>query len=489
MHCNLSGLPAVDAVVCPCGHVYERRLIAKHLDSYSTCPVSNNPLTLDQLISIQSSIIIPPRNQVASSIPAMLTMFQNEWDAMALESFHLKQQLTQTQNELAKANHQYEAACRVITRLMKERDEAFQSLEVGQPPESPSIPTESKEMPSVLPQSIVQTFTNLSKELINYRKQRTIPEALCTKEQIQTFECKASYKPHKTRPSGGVFCLATHETSPHLVLSGGADKQAVLTDLTSGHAFATFIGHGNAVLDVALHAPSHTALTASADTTIKSWSYRAGEATTSHTFTQHSSKVTGIDLHPNSAHFVSCALDKTWAIHDMNQGQTVCHVSNEHVPNGLTCTAFHPDGMVMVTGGEDAAVRIWEMNSCQNPGSLMHDSPITSIAFAQTGIHMASASDDGCIKIWDLRKMTPLHTITMANTFHPHTLGYDDSGQYLAIGGKYLSVYDTNSWDEVTSLQSHKKPITHLLFDSDASRIVACGMDRTVQVFGPSMSE
>lgn len=63
-----------------------------------------------------------------TSIPALLTTFQNEWDAVALETYTLKQQLAQTRQELSTALYEYDAALRVIAKIQKERDEAREAL-------------------------------------------------------------------------------------------------------------------------------------------------------------------------------------------------------------------------------------------------------------------------------------------------------------------------------------------------------------------------
>jgi len=60
---------------------------------------------------------------VANNIPGILQMFQGEWDSLMLEVYHLRKNLEQTRRELSQALYQHDAACRVICRLMKEKDE------------------------------------------------------------------------------------------------------------------------------------------------------------------------------------------------------------------------------------------------------------------------------------------------------------------------------------------------------------------------------
>lgn len=77
---------------------------------------------------LKTSRVVRPRPPTLTSIPALLSTFQNEWDALALEAYNIKEQLTRTREELATALYQHDAAVRVIARLTRERDEARDAL-------------------------------------------------------------------------------------------------------------------------------------------------------------------------------------------------------------------------------------------------------------------------------------------------------------------------------------------------------------------------
>ena len=75
------------------GQVYERRLLEKFISDNGTDPVTREPLSVDQLIEIKCSPLVKPKPPSATSIPAILKSLQDEWDAVMLHSFTLRQQL------------------------------------------------------------------------------------------------------------------------------------------------------------------------------------------------------------------------------------------------------------------------------------------------------------------------------------------------------------------------------------------------------------
>jgi pre-mRNA-processing factor 19 len=110
------------------GNVFEKRLIEAYIAENGKEPVTGEDMTVDDLVELKSSRVVRPRPPTLTSIPSLLGVFQEEWDALALETYTLKQTLAQTRQELSTALYQHDAAVRVIARLTKERDEARDAL-------------------------------------------------------------------------------------------------------------------------------------------------------------------------------------------------------------------------------------------------------------------------------------------------------------------------------------------------------------------------
>jgi len=143
--CAISGEPPQEPVVsAKSGKVYERRLILKYINENGTDPVTGEKLEESDLIAIKACrcfqphftrrtdwfcVFIAPENAAprppsATSIPALLHSLQNEWDALVLETYALKQQYNSTRQELSYALYAQDAASRVVARLIRERDAA-----------------------------------------------------------------------------------------------------------------------------------------------------------------------------------------------------------------------------------------------------------------------------------------------------------------------------------------------------------------------------
>eukprot|EP01083_Nonionella_stella_P179921 640130_1 len=276
MNCSISGELCEDPVVSTkSGIIFERRLIEKHLKEHAKCPITKEDLAVEDLISLQTSKQpVRPRPASATSLASLLKLFQNEWDAVMLETYNLKQHLDSVRQELSHALYQHDAACRVIARLVKQRDEARQALADTQANLAAAVGSagdvEMKEAEEAgITEAITRKMTSHAKTLSTARKARQKqppPATLASKEDIESFSVLSSATPHEiARP--GILCLDLHPTQPERVVTGGADGAVVVFNRESKKVEHTLKQHKKKVSSVVFHPEKSVILSSSYDNT------------------------------------------------------------------------------------------------------------------------------------------------------------------------------------------------------------------------------
>ncbi|AOA64919.1 Splicing factor associated with the spliceosome [Komagataella phaffii CBS 7435] len=131
MFCSLSGKPTTNPVISPKSkRIFDRDTLLGYLKSNNnTDPITEESLTEEELIIVDTDPIPLVKHTTATSIPSLLSSLQNEWDALALEVFQLRKQLVTAKEELSVALYHHDAAVRVAAKAIRERDEARKGLQ------------------------------------------------------------------------------------------------------------------------------------------------------------------------------------------------------------------------------------------------------------------------------------------------------------------------------------------------------------------------
>ncbi|XP_075250536.1 pre-mRNA-processing factor 19-like [Convolutriloba macropyga] len=518
--CALSNeVPEKPCVAPSSGNVFERRLIEKFIkENGSKDPINGEPLEIEQLVDINIAQPVKAKPPSATSVPAILKALQDEWDAVMLNSFTLRQQLQTTRQELSHALYQHDAACRVIARLTKEVNAAREALSALKPQAgvTPSAPP-SALTPNSLAQNPIQPSPNaqttpqalvlaepigMTDEIINKlnensnhltteRKKRgkTVPEGLNPVDEVKGFEMKASQSGLHSASVPGILCVDVFQADDSKILTGGMDKMAIVSNRSTEQIVSQLKGHTKKVSHAVYHTSRDVAFTASADCTVATWN--VPEASCSNVIKAHALPVTGLSLHATGDYILSCSEDKHWAFSDINSGQVISKVS-ESGDHTLTCAQFHPDGLIFSVGTSDAMVKIWDLKFTSNnavatfPG---HSGPISAISFSENGYYLATSADDAQIKLWDLRKLKNFKTIQLDSQYEVKSLAFDQSGTYLSVAGSDIRVYLCKQWDELCILTDHSSLATGVKFGNNADFVCSSSMDRTLKIFGSSSYE
>ncbi|MFW9779705.1 MAG: hypothetical protein ACFFE8_12695 [Candidatus Heimdallarchaeota archaeon] len=155
---------------------------------------------------------------------------------------------------------------------------------------------------------------------------------------------------------------------------------------------------------------------------------------------------------------------------------------------------FSPDGTLLVSGGSDGILNIWNLTSrTEIPGSpvIGHDLGMTSVKFSPQGSILVSAEGGGTgtkqIKFWDTTTWENFHTISVETgaqylAFHP-------SGNILAVNDFRLGIVFRSvvrNQAQVQRLTYHTSQVTSLTFGFNDLILASADSSANIQLWNAS---
>lgn len=158
----------------------------------------------------------------------------------------------------------------------------------------------------------------------------------------------------KEKHSDTVLCLDFSPDGKRLA-SGAADKIARVTDIASGKQLNIFEGHTHHVMGVAFRSDGRVLATAGADGVVSTWNMISGE---------RKKKIEGWTKEVTSLQFIGATNQIVTSAGDnrvrivTDDGGEIRSIAN--LPDYMQASASTPNGGVVVAGGEDSVLRVWD---------------------------------------------------------------------------------------------------------------------------------
>ena len=491
MLCSISKVAPREPVVSRInGSLFERKLIEAYLiESGGRCPITNEPMSKDDLITVSSGG--NSSSAAPATIPGLLASLQSEWDSVMLEQFSLRQQLSQSHQELSRCLFEHEAMCRVVAKLIRERDSLRKILRDKGMQGSEVAETEIETSDEALPQSIVEEIDVNMKRLKGDRLRREVPHNLASRDEIKaTVEVDSVNSHSGGTGNNGVLCLDVLERDgTSFVFTGGSDARAMCYDVTSRTTRAAMVGHTRPIR--CIKAFDDMLLTGSDDSTIRAWRASGAAYSSVRVMKPHQGSIVGFNVLPSRRHIVSAGSDGKVSFTDFEQGFTVAQTDGGHGDSaaGFSCIGLHPDGYMCVTGSVGKLL-IWDLKQMSlrltvGDGS---EGSLASVSFNEDGYTMAAGYASGITRLYDFRKVDkPLKDLVpydLSQKSNPcNRVAFSDDGTYLSVASNVVRLWDWKAGSEITTLSTHSGPVTDVRFGKDARWLASCSLDKTLRIF------
>lgn len=234
--------------------------------------------------------------------------------------------------------------------------------------------------------------------------------------------------------------------------------------------------------------------------------------------------INNVDISPQEPHAFAITCSSRVRVFNPVSREITCQFSkfSKAACGGI----FRADGNLIAAGGEDGAVKIFDVKT----RSLLrqftgHKGPTQRVAFTRGGTQLLSFSDDSTVALWDIPGQTRLLSLDahddyvrcgsvckanpdiMLSGSYDHTakvfdlrtadpvvtvnhgspvesvLMFPTGGIFLTAGGPHIRVWDVVAGRILAQVTQHHKTVTCLKLTSNGQRLLSGSLDRHVKVF------
>ncbi|WP_437646954.1 SIR2 family protein [Sorangium sp. So ce362] len=154
----------------------------------------------------------------------------------------------------------------------------------------------------------------------------------------------------------------------------------------------------------------------------------------------------------------------------------------EEPEDSLNALVFSADGLVLAAGGDDYALRLWDVRA----GALLHTlsghrGAVRAISFSPDSGRVASGGDDHCVRLWDVRTGALLAELT-GHTAMVSSLDFSTDGDQLASASydHTVRLWDARTGALLKVLVGHKERARPVVFSPDGDAIASGDQDGLV---------
>lgn len=298
-----------------------------------------------------------------------------------------------------------------------------------------------------------------------------------------------------TAPDAGEFTALAVSRDGDQALSGGASVGAAflrLWDVTSaavmidmpghtGRSVAVFRPDGRTVLSGGRDDPENP------DDDAQGNSLRVFDIATGRTVQQltgHTNLVGAVDISPDGQLAASGSFDNTVRVWDIAAGTGI--QVGQHT-NQVIGVRFTPDGQAVIAVSRGGQIMMWHANGeglirqfVDPAGDI---TSVQALALSPDGRLLLTGGDESIVRLWDVASGDLLETMTIEDRA-VRALGFHPDGTQFVVGSVNGSLTLWNTDGSLTGrLTGHSRAIITAVFTPDGTRVLSTSFDGTLRVW------
>ncbi|KAG9093275.1 hypothetical protein FS749_014702 [Ceratobasidium sp. UAMH 11750] len=201
----------------------------------------------------------------------------------------------------------------------------------------------------------------------------------------------------------------------------------------------------------------------------------------------HPDIATSVAFSPDSRRLVSGCNDATVRLWEAETGAATLDPLQGH-SKLVQCVAFSPNGRHIASSSYDYTIRVWDASTGSEACAPLkcYSGVMFSIAFSPNSRQIVSGSADHTVRIWDVETAAVVLGPLKGHSGWVNGVAFSPDGRYIASGSHDTTV---RVWDAETGaviyqpLRGHSGPVASVVFSVDGSLIASGSTDFTLIIW------
>eukprot|EP01134_Creolimax_fragrantissima_P001997 CFRG1997T1 len=263
------------------------------------------------------------------------------------------------------------------------------------------------------------------------------------------------------------------------LISACKDGRPMIRNGQTGDWIGTFEGHKGAVWCSRLNREASRAITGSADFTARLWDSTTGDELLQFA---HNHIVRTVEFNKDESKILTSSMEKIIRLWDVNNSETEILSLPGHSKIIRSARIAPHDENIVISGGDDKEVRLWDIRAGAAVTTRAFDAPVTSIQPTLDGEFLV-ITHGHIVSVAKAATLEEIKTFEIGCPINSASLHPDKTR--LVCGGDdfYLHVIDYETQKELDVYKGHHGPVHIVRYSPDGMLYASGSEDGTVRLW------